>query len=95
MTPRHFVLASGDVVVSYAAPASPPAVLVGAGILDCVGIVGADDTVATINLLVERDVGDGDTLKLLEPPLDFSRVDRWWEIPVHWPFRGSRADWKE
>jgi hypothetical protein len=84
VTPRHFVLASGDVVVSYAAPASPPAVL-----------VGADDTVATINLLVERDVGDGDTLKLLEPPLNFSRVDRWWEIPVHWPFRGSRADWKE
>ena len=72
MTPGHFGLASGDVIWSYTTPASPPAV--GGGILSCIRVVPAGDTVATIGLLVERDVGDGDTLELLEPLLDFSRV---------------------
>ena len=93
MTPSHFGLASGDVIVSYATSAGPPAVFVGSSILDCVRVVGADDTVATIDFLVERDVGDGDTLELLEPLLDFSRVGGWGEIPVGGPFGGSRADW--
>ncbi len=95
MTPRQFVLASGDVIISYATPASPPAVFVGAGILDSVRVVATDDTVATIRFLVERDVGDGDTLDLLEPLLDFSRVGWWGESPVSGPFCGSQADWEE
>ena len=93
MTPSHFGLASGDVIVSYATSAGPPAVFVGGGILDCVRVVSADDTVATIDFLVKRDVGDGDTLNLLEPLLYFSRVDGWGESPVGGPFSGSRADW--
>jgi len=52
MTPGHFVLASGDIVVPYTASTSPPAVFVGAGILDCVEVIGADDTIATIDLLI-------------------------------------------
>ena len=95
MTPRQFVFASGDVISSYATSASPPAVFVGAGILDCVRVVGADDTVATISFLVDGDVGDGETLDLLEPPLDFIRVDRWGESPVGGPFCGVKADWKK
>ena len=95
MTPGQFVFASGDVIISYATSAGPPAVFVGAGILDCVRVVAADDTVATIGFLVERDVGDGDTLDLLEPLLDFSRVDWWGESPVGGPFCCSQADWKK
>lgn len=86
MTPRHFVFARGDVIISYATSAGPPAVLVGAGILDSVRVVWADDTIATIGFLVERDVGDGDTLDLLEPLLDFGRVGWWGEGPVGGPF---------
>ena len=93
MTPSHFGLASGDVIFSYAASAGPPAVFVGAGILDSVRVVPADDTVATIDFLVESDVGDADTLNLLEPLLDFRRVGGWGESPVGGPFGGSRADW--
>jgi len=70
MTPCVFFLASGDVVVSHATAASPPTVFVGTGILDSLRVVAANDTVATIDLLVERDVRDGDTFNLLEPPLD-------------------------
>ena len=93
MTPGHFGLASGDVIWSYTTPASPPAV--GGGILSCIRVVPAGDTVATIGLLVERDVGDGDTLELLEPLLYFSRVGGWGEIPVGGPCGGSQADWKK
>jgi hypothetical protein len=71
MTPCHFFLASGDVVFSYATSARPPTVFVGASILDCIRIVSAGDTVATIDFLVESDVRDGDTVDLLEPLLDF------------------------
>jgi len=89
MTPSQFVFASGDIVVSYAATAGPPAVFISAGVLDCVGVVAADDTIATIDLLVERDVGDLNTLELLEPFFDFTGVGRWGEIPIARPSSGG------
>ena len=93
MTPSHFGLASGDVIWSYTTSASPPTV--GGGILGCIRVVAAGDTVTTIGLLVERDVGDGDTLELLEPLLDFRRVGSWGETPVGGPCTGSQVDWKK
>ena len=91
MTPSHFGLASRYVILSYTTSASPPTV--GGGILDSVRVVPAGDTVATIGLLVERDVGDSDTLELLEPFLDLRRVGGGGEIPVGGPCGGSQADW--
>ena len=94
MAPCIFVLASGDVVVSYATAASPPAVPTGASNLDCIRVIGADDTVATGDLLVAWDIRDGDTVELLEPLLDFGRVDRWGDGPVGGPLACSHANWK-
>lgn len=85
MTPGQFIFASGHVVVSYTATTGPPAVFIGAGVLDGVWVVGTDDTVTPIDLLVKRDVGDCVTVELLEPLLDLIRVDGWGEIPAGWP----------
>lgn len=94
MAPCIFVLASGDVIVSYATATSPPAVPTGTSILDTLRVVGADDTVATVDLLVESDIGYSDTVEFLEPLLDFGRVDRWGDSPVGGPLGSSQADWK-
>lgn len=93
MTPGHFIFASGHVVFSYAATTGPPAVFILAGVLDSIWVVGTDDTVAPIDLLVERDVGDCVTVELLEPLLDLFRVDWWGEIPTGWPRTGGQGDW--
>jgi len=90
----HFVLAGGDVVVSYTATACPPTVFICTGVLDSIGVVGADDAVATIDFLVESDVRDCVTLEFLEPLLDLSRVDCWGLFPVCGPGGGRQVDCK-
>jgi hypothetical protein len=94
MTPGHFVFASRHVVGSHATTTGPPTIFISAGVLDGVWVVGADDTVGPIGLLVDRDVRYLDTLELLEPLFDFIRVDGWGEVPIRRPSRSGQVDWE-